>query len=298
MAIVDLFSKRLARREGKSEQLYIYDDVPQKLRQQIWYIFKNSGLGTEESICKTLDSILCEEYGMEHLVEDCFACTDSCSEDLYTFFIRIANPLQALDVIELIGRSIKRLNRSYGSLSCEQREEFLEGINIRFKENGVGYQLENGYLVRLDSTYMHSEVVKPAISLLSNDKFKGALDEYMKAHQYYKNSDNSACLNECLKAFESTMKIICKAKGWSYDETDPAKELISTCFANNLIPSYMQNQFNNLRDLLGSGVPTNRNKNSAHGQGSEIKNIPASLARYTLNLTGSNIIFLIEQSGL
>lgn len=60
----------------------------------------------------------------------------------------------------------------------------------------------------------------------------------------------------------------------------------------------MQNQFNNLRDLLGSGVPTNRNKNSAHGQGSEIKNIPASLARYTLNLTGSNIIFLIEQSGL
>ncbi|WP_279086566.1 hypothetical protein [Bacteroides acidifaciens] len=296
MAIIDLFSKRLARSENKGGQLYIYDDVPQKLRQQIWYIFKKSGFGTKESICKILYEILCEENGVACLVENLY--TQSISVELYTFFIGIANPLQALDIIELIGRSIYKMTHPYVNLSCEKREELINEINIRFKENGIGYQFENGYLVRLDSTYMHSEVVKPAISLLSNDKFKGALDEYMKAHRYYKNSDNSACLNECLKAFESTMKIICKAKGWSYSEKDTASGLIATCFENKLIPSYMQNQFNSLRVLLGSGVPTNRNKNSGHGQGSEIRNIPASLARYTLNLAGSNIIFLIEQSGL
>lgn len=290
MAIIDLFSKRLARSEGKSEQLYIYDDVPQKLRQQIWYIYREADVATEEDIYR----VLCREYGMECLVENFYP--QSTSVDLHTFFVHIADYLQALDIIDLIGWSI--YGAPSNSLNSEQRGELLEEINIRFKENRVGYQLENGYLIRLDSTYMHSEVVKPAISLLSDDKFKGALNEYMKAHQYYKNCDNSACLNECLKAFESTMKIICKAKGWDYKETDQAKGLISICFANNLIPSYMQDQFNNLKGLLGSGVPVNRNKNSAHGQGCEIKNISASLARYTLNLTGSNIIFLIEQSGL
>lgn len=290
MAIVDLFSKRLARSEGKSEQPYIYDEVPQKLRQQIWYIYKESDVGTEEDIYRAL----CKEYGMECLVKNLYP--QSISVDLYTFFIRIADYLQALDIIDLIGWSI------YGApserLSRDERRELLDEINIRFKENGIGYQFENGYLVRLDSTYMHSEVVKPVISLLFNIKFEGALDEYTKAHLYYKNSDNSACLNECLKAFESTMKIICEKKGWSYNKSNGAKGLISTCFTNNLIPSYMQNQFDSLRVLLESGVPTNRNKNSGHGQGSEVKNIPASLARYTLNLTGSNIIFLIEQSGL
>ncbi len=298
MAIVDLFSKRLARSEGKSEQPYIYNEVPQKLRQQIWYIFENSGFGTEESICSMLCKILCEENGMACLVEDYYAGTGTYSGNLYTFFIGIADYLQALNITELIGRSIERLTHPYKILSYEERRELLDEINIRFKENGIGYQFENGYLVRLDSTYMHSEVVKPVISLLFNIKFEGALDEYTKAHLYYKNSDNSACLNECLKAFESTMKIICEKKGWSYNKSDGAKGLISTCFTNNLIPSYMQNQFDSLRVLLESGVPTNRNKNSGHGQGNEVKNIPASLARYTLNLTGSNIIFLIEQSGL
>lgn len=285
MAVFDLFSKRLAKNEGKISKEYIYDKIPQRLRQQIWYIFQDSKACTEYKI----GQILCKEYGKRCLIYPSYS-----SNDLYTFFIDYADYLQALDIIELIAISV--------NTSCNIDEdtikELIEDLNTRFKENGIGYQYEGGQIVRLDSTYMHSEVVKPTIQLLNNEIFKGALDEYMKAHEYYKNGDNSSCLNECLKSFESTMKIICTKKGWNYNETDQAKKLISICFENGLIPSYMQNQYTSLQNLLESGVPTNRNKNSGHGQGPVIKEIPDSLARYTLNLTGSNIIFLIEQSGL
>lgn len=50
--------------------------------------------------------------------------------------------------------------------------------------------------------------------------------------------------------------------------------------------------------MLESGIPPIRNRNGGHGQGDIIKTVSDSLARYTINLTGCTIIFLIEQSGL
>lgn len=283
MAVFELFSKRLAKSE-KSKS-YIYDNIPGKLRQQIWSIFQDSKAFTEHVISE----ILCKEYGRPYLLHPSYG-----SNSLYTFFIDHADYLQALDIIELIARSINTSR----NIDEDTIKELIKDLNTRFKENSIGYQYEGGQIVRLDSTYMHSEVVKPTILLLNNEIFKGAFDEYMEAHNYYKDGDNKGCVSECLKAFESTMKIICKEKSWSYDENDTAKRLINTCFQNGLIPSYMQTQYSSLRALLENGVPIIRNKNSGHGQGAFIKEVDNSLARYTLNLTGSNIIFLIEQSGL
>lgn len=95
------------------------------------------------------------------------------------------------------------------------------------------------------------------------------------------------------------MKIICKEKGWNYDqEKDTASKLIAICFGNGLFPEYMTQQFTSLRSMLESGIPPIRNRNGGHGQGDIIKTVSDSLARYTINLTGCTIIFLIEQSGL
>ena len=47
------------------------------------------------------------------------------------------------------------------------------------------------------------------------------------------------CLNECLKAFESCLKTICKKRGWPYDDKKAtAKDLIQIVFDNGLIPSF------------------------------------------------------------
>ncbi|MCA3697333.1 STM4504/CBY_0614 family protein, partial [Aquidulcibacter sp.] len=170
----------------------------------------------------------------------------------------------------------------------------IEALNYRFKEHGVGYQYEGGKIIRVDATFIHSELVKPVISLLANRKFSGAQDEFLRAHECYRHGDHKTCVNECLKAFESTLKTICKEMKWLVDPDAPAKKLIEACLTNELIPSYLQDQYTQLRQLLTSGVPTLRNKESGHGQGSEIKEVPNYLASYALNLTATSIMFLVK----
>jgi hypothetical protein len=73
---------------------------------------------------------------------------------------------------------------------------------------------------------------------------------------------------------------------------------LEICFEKELIPAYLQSQFSSLRSILESGVPTVRNKLGGHGQGSETTTVSPEMARYALNLTASNIVFLIEHEKL
>lgn len=89
------------------------------------------------------------------------------------------------------------------------------------------------------------------------------------------------------------MKGICKKRDWQYDQTAPAKRLIQVCLDNGLILNYMQDHLTQLRGLLES-TTTPRNKESGHGQGADVKDVPKELASYALHLTASNIMFLVE----
>jgi len=47
---------------------------------------------------------------------------------------------------------------------------------------------------------------------------------------------------------------------------------------------------------LESGIPTIRNKEGGHGQGVNISNVPEHFASYSLHLTASNLLFLMQCS--
>ena len=99
----------------------------------------------------------------------------------------------------------------------------------------------------------------------------------------------------CLKALESTLKIICHRRGWQFDgEKHTAKALIEIVFEKGLIPDYLQSQFGALRSALESGVPTIRNRAGGHGAGVKRREVPGYLASYTLHLTAAAILFLAE----
>jgi hypothetical protein len=68
----------------------------------------------------------------------------------------------------------------------------------------------------------------------------------------------------------------------------------SVCFDKELIPSFMQSQFDGLRAVLEGGVPTLRNKMGGHGQGEVPVPVPAYFASYMLHLTATTILFLVE----
>jgi hypothetical protein len=302
MSLFDLFSKRQRRQRGEFPDVYKYDDLPQPLRVQIVLIITDA-IGDDgysgraaQNVYKYVNDTLCREYGMFELVKK----SDAGKESVLNFFLNEESIERALDVVELCFKMINIfVRREYGRYVEPptvkiKPDEAIEDLNARFKEHGVGYQFQSNEILRIDSEFMHAEAVKPALLLLEGKAFAGANDEFLRAHEHYRHGRHKECLVEALKSFESTMKVICKKRGWVVQANDTAKGLIAACFSNGLLPAHLESQFASLRSLLESGVPTLRNKGGGHGQGAEITTVPLYVASYGLHLTASSILFLTQ----
>ena len=302
MPIFDLFSKRQKRKRGKIPDIFQYKELPHAFRVQVVHILSDA-LGdpvpydsTTSNTFKALHDTLCREYGVFYLSDE--AKSGSYHAAVYNFFLRCEDHEKALDVIELSFRFVDTIARDAGYRYTAQPklepDEAIRELNARFLEHSIGFQFESGEIIQVDSKFVHAEVVKPALKVLSDQRYAGANDEFLKAHEHYRHGRYKECLNECLKSFESTMKAICKKRSWKYTGNDTAKKLIEICFQNGLIPSYLQSRFSTLRAGLESGVPTIRNKLSGHGQGEQPVDVPPYIVAYMLNLTATSILFMVE----
>lgn len=282
--------------------VYIYEEIPQSLRVQIVHIIRDT-FGEDKytsessSAYKYIHKALCKEYGVFALKQH----ARSDAEAVLDYFFSCDDYERCLDIIEFTFRIIQSnvaknyYNYKQNTTSSQKPDDAVEELNKRFKENGFGYEFVSGELVRIDSQFIHSETVKPVLSLLKSNKiYSGANQEFLKAHEHYRHKRYKECLVESLKSLESLMKGICKQHSWEFKESDPAKKLINICLEKKLVPEYLQNQFSSLRIVLESGVPTIRNKEGGHGQGADITTVPEHFASYTLHLTASNLLFLMQ----
>ena len=282
---------------GEVADVYQYNDLPNHFRVQVIHICKDAmgeddGYNAATPVYQYIHDTLCREYGLFTLRQS----RGNNFEKVGNYFLELQDPEKALDIIEIIFKLIDthvRENQQgvfYGSKM--RPDDAITELNQRFNEHGIGYQFESGEIVRMDSKLVHSEVVKPALSFLQEKIYAGANDEFLRAHEHYRHKRYKECLNECLKAFESMMKAICKKRRWKYTETDTAKTLLDICFKNGLIEPFWQSHFTGLRATLESGIPTVRNKTSGHGQGTDLTNVPPSVASYVLHLTATILLFL------
>lgn len=301
MALFDLFSKRQKRIRGEVSDVYQYDELPQHFKVQVVHIVRDT-IGQEaaynelsNTVYSQIHKILCKEYGVFSLKTH----ADSNFSAVFDWFLNQSDTEKCLDVIELsfqvIDKHVRdnayRFQQAVGvSQNCD---DAISEVNSRFREAGIGYQFESGELIRVDSQFVHAEVVKPVLQVLGSSKsYAGANDEFLSAYEHYRHKRYKECLNDCLKSFESLMKAIHDKNGWQYKPADTSKKLINSCLENKLVPEYLQNQFSSIRNLLESGIPTVRNKEGGHGQGSDITKVPEHLASYTLHLTATNLLFL------
>ncbi len=313
MAILDIFSKR----HRQAPEVLTYDEIPRELRIQMLYAFNDAvqrihdrtvpvfrAVGMEGTDCFTEACLaLRRELGRTRLVDSNQRkrhSRESQTEALrteFTGYFEICETEHVLDSIQIVMYFLEKADAE-GILDdeCNSRTVARE-INRRFLEHGVGYQYESGQIIVETNSVLHSEAVLPALQLLADERYAGANEEFLKAHEHYRHERYHECLNECLKAFESTMKIICHEKRWPYKQTDTAKVLIKTCLDNGLVQTFSQQQLTSLRTLLESGVPTVRNKQSGHGQGIQQHDVPDHLARYALHLTAATILLLVECAG-
>jgi hypothetical protein len=301
MAIPDLFSARQKKERGETPDVYVYDKLPQPLRVQINYILRDTiGPATESqcgyatAVAKIYESVnddLLRHLGRLTLVSG----GGYADEQLANFLLSEANVEYCLDAIELSCRRIEKLDPQHlYQLSDLKPAQAISDLNHRFLEHGIGYQYVSGKIIRIDSQFLHHQVVKPTLTLLQDKRYKGANDEFLKAHEHYRKREAKDCLVYCLKAMESTLKTICKIRAWAFQPTDTAKTLLDVCFNNGLIPPFLQSHYSALKSTLESGVPTVRNKLGGHGQGTQVVTVPPHYAAYALHMTGSAIQFLIE----
>ncbi|WNB74275.1 STM4504/CBY_0614 family protein [Methylomonas koyamae] len=311
MATLEIFSKRQKKLCGDVPDIYIYDTIPKPLKVQIVHIWRDT-LGDDRDYrghytdvfdaYKFVVEALCREYGVFSLPTGIKQYGNrNYLEELINYLLNEDDPEKALDAIELSFQVIDKFSRRYEYLGRSQASELadnsIEELNQRFREHGVGFQYLEGEIIRIDSQLIHSEVVKPALGLLRAPEFVGAQAEFLKAHEHYRHGNNKESLSECLKAFESVMKIICTKRGWSHDPNATSKALLDVIFANGLIPKFWQQHFNSLRSSLETGIPPARNRLGGHGQGSDVIEIPPAIVAYVLHMTASAIVFLCEMAG-
>ena len=169
-------------------------------------------------------------------------------------------------------------------------------MNALFAEHSVGYEFHNGLPQTIKSKFIHSEVVKPALVLLHEEGFGGAVSEFEKAHEHYRHKRYGEAITQANNAFESTMKCVLERIGHRFDEdNDPASKLIEHCIAAQVIPASFSASCNSFAQMLKSSLPSIRSKMAAHGAGLEPKDVDKSYAELALHLAATYIVFLVER---
>jgi hypothetical protein len=290
----DIYSKR----NKKAPDQLVYDKIEEKLRVQIirtWKKFFNQyDEKTSEKLWDMINGIICDEHGKHTLIKDYGL---GGYEEFYRcqhYFENLESLEQSFDVIEIVFRAISKIPEIVHQRISHSPEEIVKELNERFRENDFGYEFTKGRIVRVDNKLLHKDILNQVIQLTNESLFTNANEEFLSALDHLRHRRNKETLNDSLKSFESTMKIIIHEMGWGYDEKDTASKLIQKCLDNELIPKFLQSQFSALRTSLEAGIPTIRNKNSGHGQGPKKIVVPDSLATYSIYMTGTCINYLIE----
>jgi hypothetical protein len=280
----ETYSERKRRLEKAGQpDVYIYHQIPEKLRNQVVHIWNDVlGEGREPRSYRhyaLMEKTIAMAEGRSNLAgnrsipDACRAWLCSCGTD------------QAIDIIELSARIISGLGR----------KDRIEEINYRFQQSAIGFQFEGGRFIKVDDQFVHAEVVKPAIGLLTSDStYAAAAGEFMTAHQHYREGSNQDAVVAANRAFESTLKAISAKRKWTVEKGARASDLVKAVRQHGLFPAHLDNAFDSYIAMMKSGLPEIRNNSGGHGPAPGDAKVPDYIAAYAIHLSAANIVAAIE----
>jgi AbiJ N-terminal domain 4 len=306
-------SKRQARAEAAGKPVvYQYDSVPDALRRQIVMIFQRA-IG--ERLYSHHSYVMGEQTTQAHVYwmfifkklrderGDFRLATGTEPNEQVLNFLLNCDRDGFIDAVELCLRVIHVLARDADpalladSGVTESADDAIANVNYRFQEHRFGYSFvpDARELVRIDSQYLHANVVEESFKLLQRGGFAGAENEFQEAHREYRGGHYKDAITKALNAVESTIKTICLRRNWVVSSKAASKDLIKVIFDNELIARSHETFFGAMRAVLESGLPTVRNQSTAsHGQGADVVVVPPHVAAFALHLAASSIVLLVE----
>lgn len=300
MTLKPSWSRRKSAQNASTADVYQYISISQKLKRQFLYMIEDCGkqLRLEDdkilNIYKIAVDTLRRELGLRALA-DGGDYQHSFRLEFTNWLLAAGNVDNILDSIEFIVEALRYCGeKRYFEDGNEKVQRQIEIFNARLLEDGTGYQIRECQIIQISNEFLHSEVVLSALELLREKAFANANSEFLKAHSEFRDGSYEDCLIDCCKALESVLKVIASKRNWGLPDTATAKTLLDAAFTNSLVPAMLQSSFQSLRSMLESGVPTLRNKQAGHGQGTATREIPAHLAAFQIHQTAAVLVFLAE----
>ena len=316
MSLPPTYSRRKRQAERTGADVYVYDQVPNKVRVQVVQILREglgpySGHGYTHNHFSPNQYVLPTAEGYDYLYN--FMCKELGQEQLlhrepnpkdraFLEWLRqvpnidywVVGVEQALLYIDVVIRSnLEFLKLNVGMVRTP--DEIISELNARLQEGKVGYEYSEGMMVRKDSEIIHRDVVIPVLHLLKDPRFAAANKEFREAHEAFRHGRRDDCIAKCGNALESVLKVIGHARKWSIKGDDTASRLIRKGIEAGFLAPYSESMLNHLQGLIESSTPTYRNREGGHGAGLTPRVVLPHLASFQLHQTAAVILFLAEQ---
>lgn len=194
----ELFSTRYNLRRKPTE--LIYDGIPDTARTGFLYIFDKYKPYINARL------IVKEYCEAKRMLPDLLNLFIEESRDLkirdIEHWLKSENWWEFLDLCELISLSLNKYPNKRG--------EFSKKLNSLFREEKIGYEMQEGKIERVGNEYT-GQYIQEARKLLKDAKYIGAQKHFEKAMSYINvrpNPDVENCIKDAVAAIESVGRII------------------------------------------------------------------------------------------
>jgi hypothetical protein len=189
-------------------------------------------------------------------------------------------PARVLDVIEAWcdNAEISRV------AECEKE------LNNLFEIHNSPWRIVNATVFLVDSEYLHSEVVAKTQSLLRENSVAGALEEFTEALSCLTDGRTKEAVVSAHKSVESVMKTVLETQ-----EHLTFGHLLANLIKSGVIPDYYEEFMAHFEKLALGAVKERNRPGTGHGQGTEPKELPKSLAEFAVHLSAVINLFLIRR---
>ncbi len=261
--------------------------IPRRLRRRLWLIMcdhnptyyyqpdPSDRWNEQTTTMAELPSKLLKLYGVEKL--EAFVEDERRQVDLEGFVMG-GYPSQVLDVVELF---------AHGPL--DRSGDFHAEVNQAFHDEKCPWLLYDGCFFQLDSQFLDLHVLQRTHELLTAARFEGALQEFVEARNDLAAGDFKGAIHSAGKAFESVLKAIQNRQDGN------AKALVDALKATNFYDGLPATLVAGFSDQVLMTLPALRNKLGGHGQGSDVVEVPRSVAELAVHLAGVFIVFLVKR---
>jgi len=276
MEYSELFSRKFGLRP--TPQGLIYDSIPETARIGLFHIIFESLGGIDDepkyqslylAICKTirirLDWSISHEIIYAEAIEEIIL---KCEWDKFYEICQIA--------YQVVERLRKHLIK-----------DFQEKLNALFKDEFLGFELQDSRIERLGNPITDAKI-KEARILLKEPEFKGADELFEKAINAFNilpNPDSENCIKDAVAAIESVAKIV------SNNEKASLDDIIKAAAKKQVIPQPLDQTITKLYAYRGNEPAV------AHG-GIEPSKVTVDEAELVLAMSAAMIIYLVKKRSL